>query len=339
LNTPLRILILAALASASPAVAAEFDYTFDVPARQTARYEVPFEVLYPGTLGVEISWDTSRVLSFRVETPGESPTVFRRSGPSPQRFLIEVTDPGDEGELWKLAILGLPSRTATTGQLRISLPDPPGAVEEPVDAAPAVTDDVAPWEQPVRTPEGLSRSWDRLFASSEELRALLIDSDEPSRDACRWQTPMLQYLTAQRQAHASGGVGLDETTRKMLTRIAEAVREVGTLEHTRDPVLNAPAPRDFSQRRAWQVLRNRRLDPIRRSLDLIFSDLQTGHAPSLGKEEWPARYISCLMACEREFEERTNRSVEEPSPGMLIELEWPRIQAAAEALAALAAVD
>ena len=61
-----------------------------------------------------------------------------------------------------------------------------------------------------------------------------------------------------------------------------------------------------------------------------------GHAPALSKLGWPQRMMSCVMGCQRHFEERVRLGEERATNLDLARSEWDRLLAAAESLAALA---
>src|SRR6185295_15706454 len=63
-----RIVLVAALAlGAASAFAATKRYTFEIPDRTPAAYEVSFDVRHPGKLVIDTRWNGGRVLSFRLE--------------------------------------------------------------------------------------------------------------------------------------------------------------------------------------------------------------------------------------------------------------------------------
>ena len=99
LRSSLPVLGLAALAAvwAPAACAATTRYQIDVPDGADSAFEIRVRALHPGPLVVAAEWDGPRILSFRLEGPGSPASKERRSGPSPQRIQVAVTDPALSG--------------------------------------------------------------------------------------------------------------------------------------------------------------------------------------------------------------------------------------------------
>ena len=98
------ILAVAFLAAAAPARAETLRYSLEVPGGDSASFEVPFEVAFPGTLEVRATWDGPRILSFRVEGPGAAVCVPRLEPAIPQVLPIHFAAVGvvvhDEHAAW-----------------------------------------------------------------------------------------------------------------------------------------------------------------------------------------------------------------------------------------------
>jgi hypothetical protein len=130
----------------------------------------------------------------------------------------------------------------------------------------------------------------------------------------------------------------DLTTRRLLVRSIDAVRQVDRLARSDDPLLAGPAPKNGSRRRAWLAVRQRRISPLERELDEILHAVHQGHVPELRGEAWFARFVSCLMACERHFEQRGRLGQVQASNRDVVGEQWDRVLLATDALASLVAV-
>ena len=185
-------------------------------------------------------------------------------------------------------------------------------------------------------PSGVAAEVASVFESTERLRQSVIARVASGQgDACRWQNEMLQFLAAERDRMAAGGEPPAHETREMLGRMAAAIRKVDGLRSTTDPVLSGPPPADRSLHEAWDRMRQDRLEPLEGELDNLLSVIQRDHAPELEEQEWPARLISCVTACERHFEESLVHGPARSVNRDLAEAQWERIVAAAEAMESL----
>lgn len=317
-------------------------YQLELSEGRPLSFEIDLEVRYPGTLVVEANWSGTRVVSLKLEGPNG--VVTRRSGPPPQRMELGV-EPATDGqaEAWRLSIHALPSRERAEGTLTIELPDAPEVRLQQDLAAlppPPPPPEPDPWTLPRPAPEGLSAPHARLFDSVERFRSLVVQQGEPRPDACRWQQDLLRYLSELRDGstvESEPGRGLvPEPTRRMLGRIAEAVRRIGQLQTSNDPLLAGPVPEEPDRRRAWRMLREQRIGVLEEELDRLSGSIRRGHAPELQKEPWTLRLVGCLTACERHFEARVRVGEDQAINRDLALEQWPAILAAARALDAVA---
>jgi hypothetical protein len=92
------------------------------------------------------------------------------------------------------------------------------------------------------------------------------------------------------------------------------------------------------RRRAWLAVRDPRFSPVEQELGALLDELHRGLAPELRDEVWFSSFLSCLIVCERHFEERARLGADRASNGELVALQWAPVLAAAEALGALADV-
>jgi hypothetical protein len=83
--------------------------------------------------------------------------------------------------------------------------------------------------------------------------------------------------------------------------------------------------------RAWQVVFHRETAPVRDELDDLLHDVQSDRSREIDAEDWPTRFVSCLIACERHFEERRSRR-DMATNRKLAEDQWQRMLAAGRAL-------
>jgi hypothetical protein len=329
-------LAVACLAGAACAArAAEIGYDLDLPAGQTLAYRVEFEVVHPGAMTVEARWSPPRVLVFRLERPGQRP--LRLSGPPPCSWQLDILpEELDRDTPWTLAISGLPSREAARGRLEIDLPGPPETRLEQPRAAPEPLPEPDPWMLPVEMPPGLTHARRRLFDATERFRQTVVGRSTP--DAYRWQDGMLRYLAEARDRNASAPSPLDRSTREMFRRIVEAVGQLDRLRLAESEPLAGPAPLDSVRRRAWLTVRDPRFAPTEEQLGVLLVELNRGHAPELEHEQWYSRFLSCLIVCERHFEERARIGAEHASNSELARQQWGRVLAAVDALDALIAL-
>lgn len=333
------LVVIAALLASGPGVvdAGVLRYTLEIRDREATSYVLELPVEHPGTLRVEARWPGRRVLSLRLEGPGDPPVTERRTGPSPLTLEAEVADPSSG---WTLHIRAVPAHGDTRGTLTIDLPAPPAT--EPagstLERVPAPDHEPEPWSLPQPAPPGSEPSLVRLFDAVEGLRARVFADDETSSpDACGWQEGLLRYAVDSRDRRATAGGKMTEATRRYLRRLAAAVDRVEELRSTSDPILAGPPPDEPLRRQAWRQVRKQRLMPLVDELDGLGAALRRGYVPELASAEWPRRFVGCLMACERHFDQRAEVGDEQASNGDLAHEQWDAFLAAATVLDALAA--
>jgi hypothetical protein len=334
-RSPRRAAVLAALlalAAPPPAASTAFDYELELPAEQRVSYRLEFLVEHPGPVAIEASWtDAARVLSFGLERPGA--TSLRRSGPTPQRIDLEAPEAAAiaEGQTWVLTISGLPARRASRGSLRITVPD--GVVaNQPAERSPqAPVAEPEPWARRRSAPPGAPPGHLALYDATERFRAMVVE-DGRVVDSCDWQESLLRALGEQLDRLEAAPPAFDPVTVDVLDRMVATVDEIRELAESSDPLFTTPAPRDDARRRAWTLMRRERLSPLRARLDELFNDVRRGYAPELEGAEWPARFLGCLTACERHFEERA--LVDGAGSGICDQ--WDRILVASAAVGSLA---
>jgi hypothetical protein len=227
-----------------------------------------------------------------------------------------------------------------TGIVTIELPEaepePSAAPDPSAQPAPAPPRPAEPWMEARPIPPGTPEDRIPFLRATERLREVLAgDRAGVPADVCQWQLPLLGYLDRRRESLLTRGSLPAESTAKMLGRIARAVRSVEDLRTSDDPLVVGPPPRDPGLLDAWRKLRTTRLDPVESELDRILSMVRRDFAPELEEEDWPARYVSCLTACERYFEQRARVGEGRARNRELALAQWPTILTAAEALAAL----
>jgi hypothetical protein len=315
-------------------------YALDIPGSQRIAFQLDLPVEHPGTLRVHAEWSGARILSFKLEGPGGDTVRLRRSGPSPQALSVEVEP--ESAEIWKLSILGLPASDSGEGVLTVDLPDHPEVVARqlaelaPPEEPPPAPD---PWMVEVKLPQLVSndRAW--FVATVEAFRRLVVTPDlEMGPDACQWQEGFLQYLAGWRDRNLRYGELPEPATHRYLAKTAEAVRLVESLRVSADPTIAGPPPADSNALETWR--RNRRgvFLPLEKDLDALLDMLQDGFVPELEDKDWPVRFVSCLMACERNIEERGRLGRDRAANGALVEAQWQAFVSAARALEALTAM-
>jgi hypothetical protein len=337
-----------ALLSAAPASAVSHVYSIEILDRQPAKYQIQFEVEHPGRLSIEAVWSGKRMLGLRLDPPGEQPV--RRTGFSPLRLDLDV-DPASVAEgAWILGVHAVPTRGSGEGTVTIEFPKPPGV--PPATAGDPVTNAVAdeaptaeqrtsdPWRLPREAPSDLPLSWERLFEATERFRALIVDGPAGSpADACRWQDDLLRYLAESRDRLVDRKVEPPAASVKLLKRLATAIRRVEAFRTSKDPVLAGPPPEDAALREAWLRLRRERTQQLEAELDELLLSIQRSHAPELDSFEWPARIVTCLVACQRHFEERSRRGEAHAVNRDLARAQWVVLLVAGEALQDLTQLD
>ncbi len=336
---------LAALAAAAPgeAGAVVHSYRIEVPEGEDSAFEVELRAEHPGVLLVTAEWAGPRILSFRLEGPEGSSVRERRSGPSPQRLLAEVTaEVLAGGGSFRLGIRAPAGRGTAEGTVTVEIPDAPEVAAERERAAepppppPPVPD---PWTLPAAPPAGASEEVTRIHESTERFRKRVLDDrGDFAFDACAYRQELLRRLAEWRDAAAAGASPLSESSGRYLQRLAAIGDEVEGLRTSTDPLLAGPAPADPLRRKAWLQLRQERIRPLERELDALVEALRGGHAPDLEGETWLARLLACLTACERHFEGRALEEDGEAANADLARAQWDSILTALEALDAVAAL-
>ena len=230
-------------------------------------------------------------------------------------------------------ISGLPSRDAAQGRLLITLPEPLSEQPDP-QASPAPSPEPDAWTLPVHAPTGLSRAERRLFEATERFRHGVVAESAP--DSYQWQDGMLRYLALRRDRVTVSGEPF--STREMFRRIVETVGQLDHLSQAKNEPLSGPAPTDGLSRRAWLAVRDPRFIPTEEQLGTLLDALHRGHAPELEEEKWFSSFLSCLIVCERHFEERARLGAKRATHGDLVQRQWEHILAAIEALDALVAL-
>jgi hypothetical protein len=321
------------------AVSATATYTIPLPSQDAAVYEIPFQVMHPGRVTVEVEWDDPRIVALRVEGPDD--VVSRRSGPSPQRLDVDVTDdPAALGGRWRVWVRVPPGREERDGRLTLTLPDAPEVValrEEALAPPPPPPPTPDPWTVPREAPSGATPALALLFDRVESYRATVYPSDRPAEpDGCGWQGDLARWLSRTRDQIAGGGPAPDPVTRTYLARVAAAVRSVEEMRTSENPLLAGPVPDDSLRRRAWEAARRDELRGLERTLDALGERLRDGKVPELQDLDWPPRFVACLTAAERYFEARV-RLGDEAANQDVARAQWPAFLAAAPALESLAA--
>jgi len=321
----------------------QVNYELTIPDRRSVTYELPLDLLYPGEVVVSAEWPGSRSLSFRIESADAASSLARRSGPSPQILQTHVGPDELDGGPWILKIHALAAGGEAAGRLTVSVPGPPEPVPAPTStvasAVGAPVTSVPEWARSASVPHGSPAATAALYRRTERLRSLIVDDPDGTPDSCRWQDDTLRWLVERRTALSDGGRRPARPTRKILQRMADAVRAVEELRTSDDPMLAGPGPEDPVRREAWNRTRKARLEGLESELDDVIHRIRNGHAPELENEGWPTRLMVCATACERFFEQRPRLGEDGSVNRDLARDQWRRILAAAEALDALAAAE
>lgn len=323
----------------STAVAANVTrYSFEVPDRLDAAYEVPLEVQYPGRIVMEAEWGGGRILSFRLEGAGSPPVRLLRSGPSPQRIEAGIAEGSPSiGAPWRLLIRALPGRGASQVSLSIDLPEPPSrrgpAPAAQVQAEPKVAEPPAEaWARPAPAKAEEIPALAPLVRSIERFRAAVVGaSGEFTSDPCSWHSDFLRRVAAVRDALAAGASAPTGADASCMGRLAKSVRRVDEFRTSADPVLTGPVPADARERIIWRARRGDLVRPLESDLDTLLAESRKTACPLIQDDVWPSRFAACLVACERYFEERV-RTGEEAANADLARTEWDRYLEAAEIL-------
>ena len=337
-------LACAGLALPSLAHAETLVYSIALPGGDAATYSLELDVRHAGTISVGAEWSGARKLSLRLVPPAGGSGAVHRSGPSPQRIEAEVGDDPTSLGAWTLRVHALAANGAGAGSVTIVLPE---AAVRPASAPQQAPPKATPLVEPAPAPETwtVARSIPAVapaqvrpfLEATERLRTAVAGGAPGPSDVCQWQVALLGYLDGKRDALLDRGARPAESTAKLHARIARAARSVEDLRTSRDPLVVGPAPREARLRDAWVRLRATRFEPVESELDRVLAMLHRDFAPELSDEPWPARYVSCLTACERFFEERVRVGEDDAHNRDLAREQWPTILAAADALAALAA--
>lgn len=332
-------LLLAALSAVGAASAEVRPYSLQIRDGEDAAFEVEFVSPHAGRIVLHAEWSGPRIVSFKLEGPGDPPVRERRSGPSPQR--LEVDAAAGSATPWKLSIRALPGRGEARGTIRLELPDPPEVVEERKKAAeppPPPPPAPDPWTVKTAAPKNASDPVVKLFDAVEGLRTRVIRPDGSAAfDACGWQMELLQRSTAMRDALAAGQPPLDLPARRYLARLAATVRAVEAMRTSQDPLVAGPVPEEPLRRRAWLQLHEDRIRPLEGELDSLQMSIRKRYAPSLESEAWISRFLGCLTACQRHFDQRVRQGEDEASGRELAAAQWDTLLSAASVIEALVA--
>jgi hypothetical protein len=314
-------------------------YSLTLPRLEAAHYEIPFRVAHPGKIAVELAWADNRIVALRIDGPDD--VISRRSGPSPQRLAVEVRDEVlDPQATWRVRVRVPPGRDEGVGTLTLTLPDPvqvpspeAGIVEPPPPPPPVLE----PWTLPRQAPEGSGARLESLYDAVEAFRVAVYPSrGEASPDGCGWQRPLMKWLARSRDNVGFGLAGLSGATREFLVDLAAAVQSVETLRTTENPLLAGPVPEDDLRRRAWEAARRDELRGLERMLDDLGEQVRDG-LPEMEGLDWPSRFVACLTAAERYFDDRAKLGDRADNRDLAL-TQWPAFLAAARALEAMAAV-
>ncbi|MCP3978442.1 MAG: hypothetical protein GY716_03790 [bacterium] len=329
----------ALLIAASPVIAGPQTYLLDLPGGNRIGYKMEIEVTHSGRLEIDAQWTGGRILSFKLESPMQTASVLRRSGPSPQRFGMEVDPSMLGGGPWTLRVNSLSGRVDGEGRLTLQLPEPapppqPRKVARPPTPPPEPTE---PWKLPIRAPAGLSGPRLKVVETTETFRAGLIEAERKGEiDNCRWQADLMRYLAEARDQAIRGAGTPANVTSELFRSITAAVDLVEELRNSENRLFVGPPPRDPQQRQIWLRERKDWLRRVERELDEILENVRRERIPELAHQTWPTRLASCVVASERHFEERGRLGVDRAAHRALAEVQWPHIRRAADALEALA---
>jgi hypothetical protein len=332
-------LALACTVAAGVADAETLRYSIEIPEGRSVTYELELQVRHPGPLTVRAEWPGGRTLSLKLTPADAGQPAILRSGPSPLvlQTIVERVGPGED--LWRLRVHSITAGGGGTGALAIDLPDAQEASRQPTPPGPAEPPrgPDAPWLRPRPIDHPVPADWLGFLQAAEAYRSQVVgDSSAPLEDACRWQEPLMRYLATERETLLDGGPPPADSTARLLRRMASAVRAVDAIRTSRDPMLSGPPPDDDALRETWVRLRSTRIEPVEDELDSILGMVQRDHASDLEDQSWPIRFVSCLTACERFFEQQPRLGAERAANRELAEAQWPTVLAAADALAALA---
>jgi hypothetical protein len=321
---------LVAIGTCLPALAVTHEYAIEMPNRVPIKYRVELPLQHAGELLIEATWEGRRTVALRLDPPEGRP--LRRAGPSPQALRVDVDAASVEGS-WTLTVQSMATTGSGHGTLRITLPE---AAPTPTADSPAGSDAAAAgetWRQPPTYPRDLQLNDRRLYDTIERFRSIVVyDSGGSPPDACRWHDDLLKYLTEQRDLTVGGRITPVETSQRLLQDLAESIDRVEEFRTSTDSVISGPPPEDRDLRAAWIRVRRDRLQELEGQLDELLGSVHRGHAPELEKLAWPARMVSCLIACQRHFEERVRVGERNAINWELAQTQWDVLLSAGEAL-------
>jgi len=322
------LVLTVALGASAASAAAETRYGLELPDGDSASYTLELDLRHPGTLAVRATWDGRRSISLRLTPGGDDGASVRRSGSSPLE--LEAAIPaGALPARWTLQVRAIPGRGAARVDLAVRLPAPPPP--PPVAAAPAEPEP-PPWLRPLASTGPQSPAWDRFRVASERLRVDVL-ADPRARDTCRWQEEMLRWLADVWQRRDAGVP--DPATRDVLADLVAASRAVEGMRGSRDPLLAGPVPDDPRRADVWLQLRSVQVRAIEERLDRALTRVLREHAAALEAWDWPLRFVSCVTACERFFDERVRLGEDRAANRDLAGAQWDRIVLGTAALDAL----
>jgi len=329
-------LVALVCAGLRPGLAETRLFSVALPEGRSISYSVELDVDHHGTLVVSAEWTAPRILSFRLDGPGGRVPPVRRSGPSPQRFTVDV-DPATAAftEPWVLSIMSLSQRGSGEGRVTVEFP-------EPVPIAPPVIEplfdvEAATREPLVSLPAGSPASWKRYDRASRHYRET-YDTD-PGSDPCRWQADLRDFLEETRAGLAGTGKLPTPETRAALRELVGAIRRVEALRTSKEQILAGPPPAEEARRKAWLRVREARILDLEGELDDVLWTMEYERGAELQGESWPVRLVSCITACERHFEERVRIGAERATNLDIARSQWPRMLIVADSLKALASVE
>ncbi len=305
------VLGLAALFASGGEPLAEQVYALEAPAGQAARWRL--EIPIPeGTarLEIEATWDAARSLAFKLEDAAGH-LLARRSGLPPQSFAEPV--PEDAGGPWTLRIRSLPAGKPLQGSLVIRW------IRRARPAAEAaIAESPLPEEIPEATPPVLAATFARWRRPDGAERL----------DGCGWQAGFEEALVGWARAREEGA-RLEPKLRGFLERLARGVRVVQALaERTAETAAYAHEPPPGERERA-----------VERELDRLLEETQQALPEPLAGADWPPRFASCLMACQRFFAARSRAGAERVAHEELATSQWEGFRLAADALETLLAAE
>jgi hypothetical protein len=224
--------------------------------------------------------------------------------------------------------------------LVIHRPDSPRIVRERIESMEEPEPEIPEpewWKVAASPPPGASDHILELFRTVERFRAMVIPApNQVAPDPCRWQTVLLERLAEHRESIVQEERFPAEATARFYRRVMTLVSRVDELNRSQDPILTGPPPENRDDLRQWLRMRQEWVKPLEHELDILMDMPEDGYVPELAGLDWPTRFVSCLMACERNFEARTRTGLDEAANQDLADGTWPFIQSAADAMEAVA---